>query len=223
MMWVGRAMVFLVGLAVILGIIFGVLSKATAHSGSPGMFRLNHNNPVSALSTLTGTLAGSVLKVDNNGTGPALNLEVGSGQAPLKVNSNAGKATNLDADKLDGKDSTAFATGVSGKATDADKLDGLDSTNLLPDGDLPAGTTLRGRYDISGNTTGQGDNTLGGDGISYVYTLDSLPEGKIIHQGTTEPVAGCPGKPGSPEAEPGYLCVYEQARENIATDWPVFY
>src|SRR5215204_6011819 len=83
--------------------------------------------------------------------------------------------------------------------------------------------TLRGRYDIFGNTTGQGDNTLGGDGISYVYTLDSVPEGKIIPQGTTEPVAGCPGQAGSPEADPGYLCVYEQSRENIADGSPNFY
>jgi len=113
--------------------------------------------------------------------------------------------------------------GKNDKAADSDKLDGLDSTNLLPDGDLPAGTTLRGRYDIFGNTTGQGDNTLAGDAISYVYTLDSVPEGKIISQGTTEPVAGCPGQAGSPEADPGYLCVYEQDRENIADGGPSFY
>jgi hypothetical protein len=105
-MWVGRATVFLVGLAVILALIFGVVSRATAHTGSAGLFHLNHNNPVSALSTLAGNLAGSVLKVDNNGAGPALSLEVGSGKAPLTVNSAAGKATNLNADKLDGLNST---------------------------------------------------------------------------------------------------------------------
>jgi hypothetical protein len=108
-MWVGRATVFLVGLAVILALIFGVLSRATAHTGSAGLFHLNHNNPVKALSTLTGTLAGSVLKVDNNGAGPALSLEVSGAKAPpLTVNSTAGTATNLSADKLDGKDSTDF-------------------------------------------------------------------------------------------------------------------
>jgi hypothetical protein len=111
-MWVGRATVFLVGLAVILALIFGVLSRATAHSGSPGLFHLNHNNPVTALSTLTGTLADSVLKVDNNGAGPALSLEAGIDKAPLTVNSDAGTATNLSADKLDGKNSTDFWSGV---------------------------------------------------------------------------------------------------------------
>jgi hypothetical protein len=37
---------------------------------------------------------------------------VNAGQAPLTVNAEAGKATNLDADKLDGKDSTEFAPSV---------------------------------------------------------------------------------------------------------------
>ena len=37
---------------------------------------------------------------------PALSLEAGSGNAPLTVNSTAGKATNLNADRLDGKDSS---------------------------------------------------------------------------------------------------------------------
>ena len=29
--------------------------------------------------------------------------------------------------------------------------------------------------------------------------------------------------PGSLEAQPGHLCVYEQDRENIASGWPTFY
>lgn len=108
-MWVGRATVFMVGLAVTVGLIFGVLSRATAHTRSAGLFHLNHNNPVTAISTLTGTLSGAVLKLDNNGTGPALSLEAGSGKAPLSVNTAAGKATNLNADKLDGQEASSFA------------------------------------------------------------------------------------------------------------------
>jgi hypothetical protein len=107
-MWVGRATVFMVGLAVILALVFGVVSMAAAHTGSGGFFHLNHNNPVTALSKLTGNLSGAVLKVDNNGPGPALSLEVNSGKAPLSVNSTAGKATNLNADKLDALNSTDF-------------------------------------------------------------------------------------------------------------------
>jgi hypothetical protein len=107
------------------------------------------------------------------------------------------------------------------KAADSDKLDGLDSTNFLPDGDLQAGTTLRGRYDIFGNSTGSSEE-FGADGISFVYTFRSPPQEHLILSGATRPPA-CPGSAGSPEALPGHLCVYEQNRENIAPGWPNFY
>jgi hypothetical protein len=44
----------------------------------------------------------------------------------MRVNS-AKKVTNLNADKVDGLDSTQFASGTGGKADDADLLDGKDS------------------------------------------------------------------------------------------------
>lgn len=109
-MRVGRATVFLVGLAVILALVFGVLSRATAHDGSAGLFHLGHNNLTSALSTLTGNVNGSALRVVNNNAGAddtALDLSVQSGEAPMKVNSKK-VVTNLNADSLDGKDSGAF-------------------------------------------------------------------------------------------------------------------
>jgi len=110
-MWVGRATVFLVGLAVILALVFGVVSKAGAHSGSAGLFHLNHNNTVtSALTKLTGNLTGAVLKLDNNGSGSALSLEAGTNIPPMVVNAAAGTATGLSADELDGKNSSEFAT-----------------------------------------------------------------------------------------------------------------
>jgi len=93
--------------------------------------------------------------------------------------------------------------GKNDKAADSDKLDGLDSTNLLPDGDLPAGTTLRGRYDIFGNTTGQGDNTLGGDGISYVYPLDSVRRGKSFRRAQLNPWPGVPARLALRRLTPG--------------------
>jgi hypothetical protein len=39
--------------------------------------------------------------------GPALELQVGAGQHPMAVNSGA-RVTNLNADQLDGQDSSAF-------------------------------------------------------------------------------------------------------------------
>jgi hypothetical protein len=76
------------------------------------LFHLDHSNNVTTTPTkLTATLANQVLKIDNNGTGPALSLEANAGRAPLVVNASAGKATNLNADKLDGKDSCPPTSG----------------------------------------------------------------------------------------------------------------
>jgi hypothetical protein len=132
------------------------------------------------------------------------------------IDAEAGQTCKASETQLTWKDA------IHGKVADSDKLDGLDSTNLLPDGDLPAGTTLRGRYDIYGHPTDPNDLTLGSDGISYVYTFRSVPQAHFIPHGTTAPPE-CPGSPGFPEAQPGHLCVYEQDRENIAPGWPTFY
>ena len=100
-MWVGKATVFLVGLAVILALMFGVASTVSAHTGNKGFFHLGHKNVSKAMSTLV-----------KQGPGPALSLMVQSGQPPMKVNS-TGKVTNLNADRLDGKDSSQLATKTS--------------------------------------------------------------------------------------------------------------
>jgi hypothetical protein len=106
--WVGRTASMVFGLALVLALVFGALSVAAAHTGSAGLFHLNHNNNVStALTKLTGNLTGAVLTVDNNGTGPALSLEVGTNRPPMTVNS-PGKVANLNADRLDNRDSTAL-------------------------------------------------------------------------------------------------------------------
>jgi hypothetical protein len=135
-MWVGKATVFLVGLAVILALLFGALSVAAAHTGSAGLFHLNHNNLTTALSTLTGNVNGAAMRVVNNNAGTddtALDLSVQSGEAPMKVNSTK-KVANLNADRIDDREASSFANGVGGVATNADKLDGKDSSELEPRG-----------------------------------------------------------------------------------------
>jgi hypothetical protein len=111
-MWVGRAAVLLVGLAVILAVVLGTATAAFAALSSPGdPFKLGVVNEINRLTTLMGARAGAMLKVDNNGTGPALQLQSEAGVPPLVVNANAGTATGLkssDSDMLDGKDSSAF-------------------------------------------------------------------------------------------------------------------
>lgn len=92
--WVGRATVFLVGLAVILALVLGVTSMAFGANGD--FFKVGRTNLASAVSVLT-----------KSGAGPALSLNVDSGPS-LKVNS-AAKVAKLNADELDGLDSTNFA------------------------------------------------------------------------------------------------------------------
>ena len=108
-------MVFLVGLAVIIALTVGVGSQASAQNRpAQNVFILGATNTVNAMSSLVGSVADSaMLLVDNNGGGPALDLQVEPGQAPMKVNSGA-KVANLNADTLDGKDASEFrsATGV---------------------------------------------------------------------------------------------------------------
>jgi len=115
-MWVGRATVFLVGLAVILALTVGVISTALAGTGVGARFDLGKTNTVNAVSKLVGSVAGPSLLIDNNSTNAAataLDLQVEAGKTPMKVNATAGKATNLNADKLDGLDASQLG-GLSG-------------------------------------------------------------------------------------------------------------
>src|SRR5215212_980235 len=174
---------------------------------------------VALLALLIAACGASVATIPQDGTITAC-YDKKSGALRI-IDATSQSCVNSKETQLAWKDGSTLL-GKNDKAADSDKLDGLDSTNLLPDGDLPAGTTLRGHYDIFGNTTGQNDDTLGADAISFVYTLRSVPQAHFIPYGTTPPPE-CPGMPGSPEAQPGHLCVYEQDRENIAPDWPTFY
>jgi hypothetical protein len=117
-MWVGRATVFMVGLAVILAVVFGAATTALAHSGvDTKLFHLGHSNSATTPTSLVSTLADaaqSALIVNNRSGGAALELRVGNATtpandvAPMKVNSNK-VVTNLNADKVDGRESSSFA------------------------------------------------------------------------------------------------------------------
>ncbi len=105
---VGKATVFAVGLAVVLAVVLGVSTKALAGTGVGAVFNLGQANSVDALSKLVGSTTNSMLRIDNDGAGSALQLFVEPGRPPMTVNADAGKAANLNADELDGNSSTAF-------------------------------------------------------------------------------------------------------------------
>jgi hypothetical protein len=93
-MWVGRATVLLVGLAVILALLFGMASKALGDNGKP----LILGKAANTASKITGLV--------KSGAGPALRLRVDSGP-PLAVDS-ADQVLNLNADYVDGRSASSF-------------------------------------------------------------------------------------------------------------------
>lgn len=128
-MRLGRATVFLFGLVATLGIVVGV--STTALAAVPGdPFKLGKLNAVDRVTSLVGNASGPLLKITNDGGGPAVALESADGEPPLRVNAQSGKAANLDADKLDGQDASAFLP-AGDKAADAERLDGTDSDGFM--------------------------------------------------------------------------------------------
>jgi hypothetical protein len=110
--WVGRTASMVFGLALVMALIFGVATTALAGTGVGARFQLGQTNTVNAITRLVGSVAGPSLQIDNNSADPsatALDLRVEPGKAPLTVDSTAGKATNLNADELDGLSSEELA------------------------------------------------------------------------------------------------------------------
>jgi hypothetical protein len=123
-MWVGRATVFLVGLAVILALVFGAASAALGANGQAWI--LGQPNVATAITSLGGAggVDGPMVRLTNNdadANDTALDLRVQSGEAPMSVNS-ATRVANLNAATAGRADSAASA----GTAANADSLDGKD-------------------------------------------------------------------------------------------------
>ena len=93
-MCIGRATVFLAGLAVILALLFGAASTALGANGNP----LILGKAANTASKITGLV--------KSGAGPALRLKVDSGP-PMAVNS-ATQVLNLNADYVDGRSASSF-------------------------------------------------------------------------------------------------------------------
>jgi hypothetical protein len=100
------------GLALVLALVLGVATMAFAANGNNFVLGI-FNNSATAITKLTGNVAGGpALQVVNPNTGrgsKALQLGVADGKPPLVVNATAGRATNLNADKVDGLNAVRFA------------------------------------------------------------------------------------------------------------------
>jgi hypothetical protein len=109
---IARGTALTLGVAVMVALVLGVATTALAGTGVGARFQLGKTNTVNAVSRLVGSVVGPSLVIDNDSadaTATALDLQVQPGKAPMKVNSSA-KVTNLNVDKIDGLDSSSFAS-----------------------------------------------------------------------------------------------------------------
>jgi hypothetical protein len=94
------------GVAVMLAVVLGVGTTALAAvPGNP--FKLGRTNSIDMMSTLVGSASGTLLRINNNGSGPALDLRVEEGEAPMNVNSST-RVNGLNADQVDGQSANDF-------------------------------------------------------------------------------------------------------------------
>jgi hypothetical protein len=84
----------------------------------------------------------------------------------------------------------------------------------FPDGDIPAGKTIRGTLFIFGSAAGA--NQFFDGEINFGFSLSAAPTARYINAGTTPP-AQCPGTVTNPQAQPGNLCIYERLNINAPT------
>jgi hypothetical protein len=85
----------------------------TTYAATGGNFILGQPNSASSTTSLSAPVAGKALQLSNTNTAAgatALGLNVASGHSPFTVNSGT-KVANLNADRLDDKDSSQFIQG----------------------------------------------------------------------------------------------------------------
>ena len=119
----------------------------TAYATTDGKLVLGRSNDATTQTALAAPVAGPALQVSNASGGAgatALDLNVAAGHPPLTVNSSS-KVTNLNADQLDGIDSSGFYAAGS-KVTDsqhADTAGALSCTGCITDSQLSPGLMKR--------------------------------------------------------------------------------
>ena len=174
-----------------------ISASALAGTGIGAVFNLGKTNKVNAQTTLTGKVNGKSLQLTNSGSGPALGITVRAGKAPLVVSANAGKAINLNADKLDGHDSSFFASrGFSTGFTDSHPvtLTSAGENHTLMTVPVPAGhyIVIARLQGITGSDGGGNDFrydcVLAGaaaaiDAPTYRVGMTDLQENYLTYQG----------------------------------------
>jgi hypothetical protein len=160
-MWLGRATVFVVGLAVILALVVGVASAAFGANGANFIRGNGINDTTKNIATLTsrltmnGTASAPGLQVTQQSTGTGasgVGITVPTGKAPIKVSSGAGKATNLNADQVDNKSANDLSR-VAVMNTSATTLVPADTSEVTYGTPLSITAPAAGFVRLNGNVT----------------------------------------------------------------------
>lgn len=109
----------------------------------------------------------------------------------------------------------AGAGGPAGPAGPAGPPGPVGPPGPFPDGNLPAGKTVRGTFAMYNTAGGTFEWTY--DSISFGYRLAAPPALHYIKEATAPPAA-CPGTVGAPAAAAGHLCVFEGNSNNASSN-----
>jgi hypothetical protein len=163
-------------------------TAAVAGNGVGGVFNLGQGNTVDQTTALSGAPVGKPsLKLTNSSTAAgatALSLNVASGLPPFAVNSNT-KVAKLNADKLDGFDSTGFlpnqvplslsgstATGAIVSASNSGNANGFQGTSNAGLASGVYGENTGGGYGVGGRTNSFNRGALFGENLGTGPALE---------------------------------------------------
>lgn len=168
---------------------------------------------VALLVALGGTGYAAVALAPNSvGTAQLKNNAVNS----LKVKNGSLLAADFKAGQLGGgapgPAGPAGPAGAAGAAGPTGAAGPAGPAGPFPDA-LPSGKTVRGAYNIG--TTAAAAGALANSAISFVYALAAAPTVKIVLQGAAAP-SQCTGNATFPQAQAGFLCIYEESHTNTA-------
>ncbi len=140
--WLGKGTAATMGVVVMLALILGLASTALAAvPGDP--FKLGRTNSIDQISTLVGSASGALLRVNNNGGGPALDLRVEPGEAPMNVNSTT-RVNGLNADQLDGQGANDFVAEDKTYTTSEAEVGSGEGTDVEMSADCDPGDRILG-------------------------------------------------------------------------------
>ena len=118
-----------------------------------------------AVSAISSSSSAATARLENKGGGPALSLVVPARRAPMAVSAGAGKVVNLDADRLDGLDSTQLQRRVAATCPAGSAISSVAA----------AGTVTCEPDDVDGGNAA----TLDGIDSSLFVRSDGIIEGKL--------------------------------------------